>query len=89
MSTIKQGLYFTSLDVRFNPCSREAAVFQLEEYSTDTENAFAITSFTGRYSYSAGQKINTIPRVELNSTLTLNNVIKNTYLNAISNNRML
>jgi len=87
MSTIKQGLYFTSLDSHFNPCSREAALFQLEKYSTDTEEAFAITSFTGKFSYSVGQQISTVPRVELNSTLTLNNVIKNAYLNAISNNR--
>jgi len=89
MQTITKGLYFTSLDGRFNPCSNEAAVFQLEEYKTDAGNAFALASFTGKFSYSVGQQISTVPRVELNSTLTLNNVIKNTYLNVISNNRML
>jgi hypothetical protein len=89
MQTIKKALYFTSLDGRFNPCSREAAVFQLEKYRTDAGSAFAISNFTGNFSYSINQQIDTVPRVELNTMLNLNNVIKNAYLNAVSSNRTL
>ena len=84
MHTITKGLYFTSLDSRFNPCSREAAFYQLEKYSTDAGSVFALSSPTGKYSYSIGQQVNTVPRVELKSDLILNNVVKNIYLNAVS-----
>lgn len=89
MQTITKGLYFTSLDARFNPCSREKATFQLEEYKTDYKNVFAISSFTGNFSYSIGQKVDTVPRVELTDNFVLENVIKNTFLNACMKNRVL
>lgn len=77
--TITKGLYFTSLDINFNPCSTQSAFYQLEEYTTDAGNVFAISSFTGKLSYSAGQKVDVVPSVELNKNLLLKNVIKNAY----------
>lgn len=87
MQTITQRLYYTSLDARFTPCSKEKAVFQMEEYTTDKGNAFAISTYTGHFSYSIGQHVDTVPRVDVRTGLCLTNVIKNTYLNALSNNR--
>lgn len=87
MQTITKSLYYTSLDGRFNPCSKEKAVFQLEEYETDKTNAFAISNYTGRFSYSVGQKVETFPQLHVHGNLHLNNVIKNQYINVLSNNR--
>jgi len=87
MQTITQRLYYTSLDARFTPCSKEKAVFQMEEYTTDKENAFAISTYTGHFSYSIGQHVDTVPQVELNDRLSLENVIKNMYLSKLPNNR--
>ena len=87
MQTITQRLYYTSLDARFTPCSKEKAVFQMEEYTTDKGNAFAISTYTGHFSYSIGQHVDTVPQVELNDRLSLENVIKNMYLSKLPNNR--
>lgn len=81
--------YFTSLDGRFNPCSQQQAMYQLEMYNTDKGNIFAIASYTGKFSYAIGQNVTTLPCVKLNNGLSLDNVIKNAYLNSLSNNRML
>jgi len=78
--------YFTSLDGRFNPCSQQKAMYQLEKYNTDKGGVFAISSYNGKYSYSIGQEITTLPHVEIKPHLLLDNVIKNAYLNALSNN---
>ncbi len=85
--TIIQRLYFTSLDARFNPCSRQNATYQLEEYLTDKGNIFAISTYVDRFSYSIGQHVDTVPQVELNDRLSLENVIKNMYLSKLPNNR--
>ena len=87
MQTITQRLYYTSLNARFTPCSKEKAVFQMEEYTTDKGNAFAISTYTGHFSYSIGQHVDTVPQVELNDRLSLENVIKNMYLSKLPNNR--
>ena len=85
--TIIQRLYFTSLDARFNPCSRQNATYQLEEYRTDKGNIYAISTYVDRFSYSIGQHVDTVPQVELNDRLSLENVIKNMYLSKLPNNR--
>jgi len=87
--TITKGLYFTSLDTNFNPCSKQSAFYQLEEYVTDAGNVFAISFFTGKLSYSVGQKVDVVPNIELNKNLVLEKVIKNAYLNAYTKNRIL
>ena len=87
MQTITKRLYYTSLDALFNPCSKEKAIFQLEEYTTDKTNIFAISSYTGHFSYSIGQKVDIVPQVHVRENMHLNNVIKNQYLNVLSNNR--
>ena len=84
---ITKRLYFTSLDARFNPCSRQNATYQLEEYRTDKGNIYAISTYVDRFSYSIGQHVDTVSRAELNDKLCLENVIKNAYLNTLSNNR--
>lgn len=85
--TITKRLYFTSLDARFNPCSRQNATYQLEEYRTDKGNIYAISTYVDRFSYSIGQHVDTVLRAELNDKLCLENVIKNACLNELSNNR--
>lgn len=87
MQTITDRLYYTSLDTRFCPCAKEKAAFQLEEYATDKTKIFAISNYTGYFSYSVGQKVDVIPQVRVHENLNLNNVIKNQYINVLSSNR--
>lgn len=87
MQIITKRLYYTSLDARFTPCSKEKAVFQMEEYTTDKGNAFAVSTYTGHFSYLIGQKVDIVPQVNVRENMYLNNVIKNQYLNILSNNR--
>ena len=90
--TITKRLFFTSLDARLHPCSAQNAIYQLEKYRACSENVYAIAPYVGKFSYSIGQSVDTmpLPRIELSDGIALINVIKNAcLLNTVSKNRII
>lgn len=80
-------LYFTSLDSRFNPCSKQTAKHQMEMYKTDKEEVCVISVYTGNFSYGIGQKVEVAPTIELKENFSLKNIIKNSFFNTYMKNR--
>ena len=87
--TIKKGIYFTSLDSRLFPCGEQNASYQLEKYSTDGGEVFALALYTGKFSYPSGHKALVKPRAEIRTDFVLNNIIENKYLKECLDRRVL
>lgn len=86
--TISKQLAITYLDSRLNKCDSANATMQLESYYTTDEPPFkigAINPVSRRYAHKVGDTVDVEPKILVNTSLMLTNVIRSEFLNEYIN----